>query len=527
MPYYFADFALDGERFELRRNGDTVRLQPRALRLLQALVSAQGRLLTKHNIFETVWNGRIVSDSALSSQIKALRKALGDTEKPFRIIGTVHGQGFQLLADVTTHAPAPVPVQVAAPPELPAEQQAEDLADRIGERPSIAILPFNWLGEGDPRRALSEALPDEIITALSRLRLLHVISRGSSFQFPSSTTSLATIRQEFSVHYCLSGTIETDGEKLFVTAELADTRDESIVWAERFEGKTGAIHEMRADIVSAIISEVELRIPHNESQRARLKVPEQLTAWQAYHLGMSHIFMRDIRQQNAAARYFEHAIEIDPNFSRAHAGLSHVYWWLNVQNLFTNSADMRAKMIDTANRAIDCDPFDPAANLAMARSTSFETTQDESLLWLDRTIDICPNYAWGHSQIGAKRSLTGPFDTAIEHAMKALALSPRDPLRHSSYAALTTAHLRLGNMEEAAKWGRKVMELPHTDIVAMVSALCTNFMAGHRDVSARIAERILIVYPGITTEQFVDAHPMMQAESASVVKQVFAAHGIS
>lgn len=518
MSYHFAEFVLDGERFELRRGGDVVRLQPRAMQLLQLLVSSEGRLLTKQDIFDEVWDGRIVSDSALSSQVKVLRKVLGDTEQPFRIIGTVYGKGFRLLAEVSRREPA----RSALGETMPAENEP----GAVGKRPSIAVLPFRRLGEAGPWSALSEALPDEIITALSRLRLLHVIARGSSFQFPSATSSLAAVRRALSVDYCLSGSIEIDGENLFVTAELADTRDEGVVWAERFDGKIGAIHDMRADIVAAVMSEVELRIPHNEAQRARLLVPDQLTAWQAYHVGMSHIFMRDIKRQNAAERFFEHAIAIDPKFARAHAGLSHVYWWLNVQHLFRNSDGMRAKMIDTAKRAIDCDPFDPAANLAMARSTSFEPSQDESLLWLERTVDICPNYAWGHSQIAAKRSMTGPVDMALEHARIALSLSPRDPLRHSTYAALATSNINLGQFEEAARWGRKVMELPHTDIVAMTSALCANYLAGHKDVSRKIAERIEAVHPGFTTERFVSAHPMMRKEAAARLKDIFAANGI-
>ncbi|WP_299328585.1 winged helix-turn-helix domain-containing protein [Parasphingopyxis sp.] len=518
MSYQFAEFTLDRERFELLRRGEVVRLQPRAMRLLDLLVSAEGRLLTKQRIFDEVWDGRAVSDSALSSQIKALRKALGDTERPYRVIGTVHGQGFRLLANTSRPRPASVARATAEAPDTP--------ADRIGSRPSIAVLPFTVLDTSDPRGALSEALPDEIITALSRLRMLHVIARGSSFQFPAGATSLSEVRRALSVQYCLSGTIEIAGDKLFVTAELADTRDDSIVWAERFAGSMGAIHEIRQDIVAAIVSEVELRISHNEAQRVRLKVPDQLTAWQAFHLGMSHIFMRDIRRQNAAARFFEQAIAIDPTFSRAHAGLSHTYWWLNIQHLFRDTGDMRMKMIDSAKRAIDCDPFDPAASLAMARSTSFEDTQDESLMWLDRTIEYCPNYAWGHSQIAAKRSMTGPVDVAVDHAMKALALSPRDPLRHSTYAALATAHIHLGKLEEAAEWGRKIMELPHTDIVAMVSGLCANYVAGHRDVSLRIARRIEEVHPGFTTERFVKAHPMMRKEAAEQLKGIFAAHDI-
>ena len=519
MSYQFAEFTLDRERFELLRGDEVVRLQPRAMRLLDLLVSAEGRLLTKQRIFDEIWDGRIVSDSALSSQIKALRKALGDTQRPYRLIGTVHGQGFRLLADTSRPAPASVATR-----EQPPAAEAE--TERVGVRPSIAVLPFTTLGAAGPHGAIGEALPDEIITALSRLRMLHVIARGTSFQFSGRGKGMAAVGRELSVHYCLSGTIEIDGDRLFVTAELADTRDDCIVWAERFAGSPGAIHDIRAEIVAAIVSEIELRISHNEAQRVRLKVPDELTAWQAFHIGMSHVFMRDIRRQNAAARYFEHALEIDPKFSRAHAGLSHVYWWLNVQHLFRDTGDMRGKMIDSAKRAIDCDPFDPAASLAMARATSFETTQDESLMWLDRTIEYCPNYAWGHSQIAAKRSMTGPVDVAVDHAMTALSLSPRDPLRHSTYAALATAHIHLGKFDEAARWGRKIMELPHTDIVAMVSGLCANYVAGHHDVSRRIAQRIEEVHPGFTTERFVSAHPMMRDEAAARLKEIFAAHDI-
>ncbi|MGP1352053.1 MAG: winged helix-turn-helix domain-containing tetratricopeptide repeat protein [Parasphingopyxis sp.] len=520
MSYQFAEFTLDRERFELLRGDEVVRLQPRAMRLLDLLVSAEGRLLTKQRIFDEVWDGRIVSDSALSSQIKALRKALGDTQRPYRLIGTVHGQGFRLLADTSRRTSASVATR-----EQPPVAEAE--TERVGVRPSIAVLPFTTLGAADPHGAIGEALPDEIITAISRLRTLHVIARGSSFQFSAGGNSIADIGHALSVHYCLSGTIEVAGDKLFVTAELADTRDESIVWAERFAGSLSAIHDIRADIVAAIVSQIELRISHNEAQRVRLKVPDELTAWQAFHTGMSRLFTRDIEKQDAAARYFQQAIGMDPLFARAHAALSYVYWWMSVQRLLDGNRGLRVRAHDSAMRAIECDPFDPAASLAMARATSFELDQDESLMWLDRTIEYCPNYVDAHRQMAAKRSMTGPPDAAIEHAMTALSLSPRDPLRHTTYASLASAHARLGKLEEAAEWGRKVMELPHTDIVAMISGLCANFLAGHRDVSMRIARKIKSIDPSFTTERFIRAHPMMPPETGSQIGAIFAEHNIS
>jgi len=157
-------------------------------------------------------------------------------------------------------------------------------------RPSIAILPFQCLGASAREVPVAEALPSDLIAALSRLHCLFVIAPGSSFRFSTPHTSLDEVRRALNVRYCLSGVVEISGSMMTISVELSDTSDRGIIWSERFHGKIEAVHDIREEIISAVTSAVEVRIPINDAQRALLKSPENLDAWSAYHLGLRHMF---------------------------------------------------------------------------------------------------------------------------------------------------------------------------------------------------------------------------------------------
>ena len=524
MIYEFSGFAVDSGRFELSREGQPIGLQPQAMRLLQALLAADGRLVTKQQIVLAIWDGRAISDSALSSQIKALRKALDDTARPYGIIGTVHGEGFRILCPIERRedrVPA-MPVRTDAAPVAREREQA----DPRGSKAAIAVLPFRLIGRTDRAALLAEALPDEILTALSRLRMLHVIARGSSFQYSRSDTQPAQLRAQLGAQYALSGSIEPVGEDVIISVELDDTASESVVWAERFTVPPAGVHEVRAEIAGRIAAEAEQQIPRNEADRLRLKVPDSLTAWESFHLGMSHLQRRGRENMFLAQGHFQRAVEIDPGFSRAYSGLSHTHWWLVLQRTLTDTAASERAMMEHARAAFDHDPYDPAAYLAMGRAHSLLEDQQSGLDFLDRAVDLAPSYAWAHNQLAAIRAFTGPHDKAIGHGMTALALSPRDPLRHSMYAALAVAHLNKGEVEQAAEWGRKAQTLPHRDLMVMVTALCTNHIAGYKDEAAAIAQRVRDTFPGLNAEGIARANPMMQPENIALTSAIMEKYGI-
>src|SRR5579862_2066701 len=306
MIYQFGPFELDLATVELREGDKVCSLEPQVFALLSLLIENRDRLVSKEEIIEKVWDGRIVSDAALSSRVKSARQALEDDGQSQRFIKTLHRKGFRFVGEVRAlRARAGVGTQ-ASP------------ADSSMSRPSLAVLPFRLVGKDSRYAAFAHALPDELITELSRLRWLFVTARGSSFRLRTSDAEIVDIGRMLGVRYCLWGTVELATHNLAITVELADTLDGGIVWAERFSGQIDAVHDIREQIRSRVVTALDIRIPIHEASRARLSVTEDLDAWSAYHLGLQHIYRFNRTDNAAAAQLFEHAVRLDPYFARAH-----------------------------------------------------------------------------------------------------------------------------------------------------------------------------------------------------------------
>ena len=192
MIYRFGNFELDVAKVELRANGEARPIEPQVFGLLALLVENRERLVSRDEIIEKVWDGRVVSDSAVASRVKSARQALGDDGKAQRYIRTIHGQGFRFVADVRAERLDPVAYS-ALVTQLEGGNLAHATIQPVDHlsRPSIAVLPFDLIGDAGPYAAIADALPYELITELSRLRWLFVTARGSSFRLrsPSRTCS--------------------------------------------------------------------------------------------------------------------------------------------------------------------------------------------------------------------------------------------------------------------------------------------------------------------------------------------------
>ena len=349
MIYKFGPFALDLATVELRHGDNVCNLEPQVFALLALLVENRERLVSKEEIIDKVWDGRVVSDAAVASRIKSARQALGDDGKAQRFIRTIHGRGYRFVADAgaARGAQAPSP-QIDAP-----------------SRPSLAVLPFRLVGDGGRYATLAVALPDELITELSRLRWLFVTARESSFRLQVSDTALSEIGGLLRVRYCLSGTVEVSGRSLVVAVELIDTTDGGIVWAERFSGRIDDVHAMREDLRSKVLTALEIQIPVHEATRARLVAAENLDAWSAYHLGLQHMYRFNRIDNAAAANLFQRAVALDPLFARAHAGLSFIHF----QTAFMGYTDDLAAEADHARSFVTAGNSLPPRPLTSAENT--------------------------------------------------------------------------------------------------------------------------------------------------------------
>lgn len=519
MIYGFDSFELDLGKIELRHDGVVVPVEPQVFALLRYLVEHHDRMVSKDEIIAAIWHGRVVSDSAIASRVKSARQALGDDGKSQRLIRTIHGLGFRFVAPVATSGAK----AFAAPrtPDEPAPRQPQSATTR----PSIAVLPFDLIGDAGPHAVIAEALPDEIITQLCRLRWLFVIARGSSFRFRGAGGDLADIRAALNVRYCLSGAVEVHGKSLVVSVELSDTQDNGVLWAERFQTQLDAVHEIREAITRATITALELQIPLNEARAARMKPPEHLDAWSAYHLALQHMY-RFTKDDNAAATHLlNRAVALEPNFARAYAGLSFTHFQDAFLSYVPDVAGARTSARRYAEQSLEHDPLDPFSNFTMGRSFFLTGDLEGSLAWLERANTLNPNYAQGKYSSSWAETILGRGLDGRANADAALALSPLDPFRYAMLACRSFSHVVLYEPAEAAQWADQAARSPGAHVLIKMIAVAAHSLNADDERAGSWAQVVRNRRPDVTRSDFFRAFPFRDAETIDRVARALERHG--
>jgi len=510
MLYRFEHFLLDTGKGELLDGGRPVAIEPRVFALLAFLIEHRERLLSKDEILEKVWDGRFVSDSALASSVKSARKALGDDGQSQRFIKTVHGKGFRFRADVREEREVSATAGDAA-------ASNDEAAPTSPAQPSIAVLPFDIIGDPGRYAAIADGLPHELITELARLRWLFVIARGSSFRLRGQDLDSREIGRRLGVRYALSGTMEVTGARLEVNTELSDTRDGDVVWAERYSGTVDDVHALRAEIRSKILAALEIQIPLHEASAARLTDSKNLDAWSAYHLGLQHIYHFNRGDNAKAEQLFGQAVASDPTFARAHAGLSFVHF----QKAFMRQTDDVAGAIklsrESAQRGVDIDPLDPFVNFTMGRSYWLEADLDRALAWIERAVSLSPNYAQGlyaraWTEAIACRAAEGRRD--LDMAMR---LSPLDPLYYAMLSARGFTHMVEGDFAGATRWCEQGARSPGAHVLIAMVAAVAQWLAGNEDAARTWAANVRERNDALGEADFLAAFPL---KSPSIRAQV-------
>ena len=490
MRYRVGEHILDLRKFELRNDDCVLSAEPQVLSLIFLLVENRDRLVSKDELVATIWNGRAVSDSAISSRIKSARQLLGDDGEAQRLIRTVHGKGFRFVGDVSA---------------CEAEVSKSQLLDPLDSRPSIAVLPFDCTDER--LSIISDGLPHDLIVGLSRLRSLTVIARGSSFRFRGWSGKLEQVGTTLGVTYCLTGTVHAAGSRVAVAVELIDAATSSAIWGELYQGDLDKLHEIRDAIFAQVICTLELQISRHEAERARLRDPEDLNAWSSYHLGLQHVFRFNRADNAQGLKYFEQATERDPSFSQAHAGTS----FARFQNAFMQYSDEVEQEIVEARRsaetAIELDEQDPTANLMMGRSLWLEDQLESSVPWLDRAITLSPNYAQAIYSRAFTHMLMCENESGQEKAHAALRRSPIDPLRYAMLSCSGFNEAILGREAEGAILVDRAAREPRAHVmIAAMAAIC-HVWAGNEQAAAYWEQDIRSRDPNLTADVFLTSFP--------------------
>jgi TolB-like protein/Tfp pilus assembly protein PilF len=531
VQFLFADHTLDTVRRELRRGAEPMPIEPQVFDLLVHLVENRDRVVSKDDLIASVWGGRIVSDSTLTSRINAARKAIGDSGRDQKLIRTIARKGLRFVGAVhmlpddsdPEQAANPRPTDIHDRPRPAASQQASSQqalsqqassqqasspqALPLPDRPAIAVLPFiNMSGEPE-QEYFSDGISEDIITALSKLRWFFVIARNSSFIYKERAVHMKQIAEELGVGYVVEGSVRKDGDRVRITAQLNDVVTGSHIWAQRYDRDFADVFAVQDEITEAIVAAIEPQLYAAENFRARRKPPDSMDAWDLVMRALSH-YWRVTRQDNVVAQaLLEKAIAFDPNYGQAlgvlaasHTFGAHMGW-----------ADM-ATSTPIAERAalaaISADSEDPWAHYALGCVYLFMRRFEDSLAELELALRLNPNFSLAQGYYGMTLSYCGFWQDANAAAGRALRLSPRDPFSAVYYGIAAYAQFVGRNYDEAMRLSREAIRQRSDFVPAHRVLTAAAGMAGQDEIAKMALQELRRAQPDISLAWIASQMPI-------------------
>jgi TolB-like protein/Tfp pilus assembly protein PilF len=491
MRFLFAGYSLDAERRELRRGIAPIAVEPQVFDLLVYLLKNRDRVVSKDDLIASVWSGRIVSNSTLTSRINAARRALGDSGEDQKLIRTVARKGFRFVGSVNTQSDSERPAQLAAVHD--ASRQALPLPDR----PAIAVLPFTNMSGEREQEYFSDGMSEDIITALSKLRWFFVIARNSSFIYKGKAVHLKQIAAELGVGYVVEGSVRKGGDRVRITVQLNDVATGSHIWAERYDRDLADVFAVQDEITEAIVAAIEPQLYAAENFRARRKTPDNMDAWDLVMRALSH-YWRVTRQDNVVAQaLLEKATSIDPNYGQAlgllaasHTFCGHMGW--------SDMAAVAPIAERAALAAIRADSEDAWANHALACVYLHTRRFDDSLAQFETTLRLNPNFSLAQGYYSLSLSYSGRWQEAMPHAERALRLSPRDPFSAVYYGIASYAQYLGGNYDEAIRLARESLRQRGDFVGAHRVLTASTGMAGETEAATAALQELRRAQPNIS-----------------------------
>ena len=275
----FGNHRLDIARRELRHGTELVDLEPKAFDLLAFLIRNRDRVVSKDDLLEAIWDGRIVSESAITTRINALRRALGDDGATQKLVRTLTRKGVRFIGEVTEQ------------PEVPPPAARNILTEiRPVDRPSIAVLPFQNLS-GDPAQDhFADGMAEEIITALTRIRWLFVIGRNSTFAYKGQVIDVKRVGRELGARYVLEGSVRKAGERVRIATQLIEAATGCHLWADRFDGSSEEVFDVQDKVAASVAGAIEPVLQAAESVWSRNGSTNDLGAYEAHLRGYKMLF---------------------------------------------------------------------------------------------------------------------------------------------------------------------------------------------------------------------------------------------
>ena len=511
MRIVFGEHVLDPDRRELTRGPEAITVGPQVFDLLLYLVRNRERVVTKDDLIDVVWGGRIVSESTLTSHINAVRKAIGDSGGEQRLVRTLPRKGYRFVGEVRESD-----ASERADPAEPYEPLASALV--LPDRPSIAVLPFLNLS-GDPTQDyFVDGVVEDIISALSRIGWLFVIGRNSSFTYKGRAVDEKQVGRELGVRYVLEGSLRKAESRVRITGQLIDATTGTNLWSEQFEGQVGNIFELQDQITGSVVGAIAPRLERAEIERAKHKPTESLDAYDYYLRAKANLNFGTREAVDEALRLLYKAIELDSDYAAAYAMAAWCHLWRKINGWMNDRAQEIAEGTRLARRAVQLGRDDAVA-LARAGSALSHLAGDidGSVALLDRAKMLNPNLAAAWFLGGFARVWRGDPEGAIVHFKQAMRLSPLDPEMYRMQAGMAVAHLFANRFDEASSWAAQSFRDLPTFLIVEAFVAASHALAGRTDESQRAMQHLRQLDPNLRISNLTDYLPILRPQDLAIL----------
>jgi TolB-like protein/Flp pilus assembly protein TadD len=444
--FCFEGFTLDLWRGCLRSGNDEIALRPKSFEILRYLVENAGRLVSKDELIASIWPNVIVTDESVTRCVSDVRLALGDSNQ--RLIKTVRKRGYLFIAPTTRGEP-----------------DVNDSGDRHTSATSapplsVVVLPFANLGRNAATGGLADAITASLTMDLSRLPDYFVVARKSALTYSGRKADVRQIGREFGVRYVVEGSVQTEGSRTRVNAQIVDAETGAHLWAERFDKTASDMLDMQEEISARLARALDMQLIAAEDRRLQHERPSNLSSVDLTLRGWA-IFFKTLsaRGMVAARGMFEEALRLDGENVDALFGLSETHMW-EVNSYLSNNPAEQIQVAEAAiSRAQMLMPNDPRIRFGRAAVLLGKRLPEHALREIGVAISAASELPWLHASVGELKIFVGCAEETDEHVMEAIRLSPCDPLLGAWYCTLGVADLHIGRLDHAVRRLQKSVDL--------------------------------------------------------------------
>jgi len=396
----------------------------------------------------------------------------------------------------------------------------------LSDKPSIAVLPFtNFSGDKD-QDYFADGISEDIITDLSKISGLMVISRNSTFTYKGKAIDAKQVGRDLGVRYVLEGSVRKADNRVRITGQLIDAVTGGHLWAERYDRHLTDIFEIQDDVTCRIVDALKVTLSPAENARLAAAGTHNIDAYDLFLRGREFLLgenkNRDKFEQSL--KLFTRALELDPNYSQAYAGLSWAYNF-DYSSRWSDNPDNSLQVAKhNAELAIQKDPNEPLAHFVASLAAMFGKDLDRAKSEAESALSLNPNLALAHATLGTIYAYSGQPLAAIAAIERAMRLDPAWSQQYLHF--LGTAYLIAGKYETAAALLRqRVLLVPGTDLTRAILASALGHL-GEIDEARRVWRELKEINPKYSFSEHFSRQPFKREEDVRRIAEGLAKVGL-